>query len=40
MLEDRTTAASFPPSWPGAETQGYAVVALENTGQGPDDRII
>ncbi|MFG2950207.1 DEDDh family exonuclease [Streptomyces adustus] len=40
MLEDRTTAASFPPSWPTAYPQGYAVVDVETTGLARDDRII
>ncbi|MFD9003979.1 DEDDh family exonuclease [Streptomyces sp. NPDC059582] len=40
MLEDRTTAASFPTSWPTAYPQGYAVVDVETTGLARDDRII
>ncbi|MGW1723995.1 DEDDh family exonuclease [Streptomyces sp. NPDC002306] len=40
MLEDRTTAASFPTSWPAAYPQGYAVVDVETTGLARDDRII
>ncbi|MFJ5778496.1 DEDDh family exonuclease [Streptomyces sp. NPDC093094] len=40
MLEDRTTAASSPASWPAAYPQGYAVVDVETTGLARDDRII
>jgi DNA polymerase-3 subunit epsilon len=40
MLEDRTTAASSPTSWPAAYPQGYAVVDVETTGLARDDRII
>ncbi|NBM14791.1 DEDDh family exonuclease [Streptomyces sp. GC420] len=36
MLEDRTTAAS----WPAAYPQGYAVVDVETTGLARDDRIV
>ncbi|MBC9729484.1 DEDDh family exonuclease [Streptomyces sp. TRM68367] len=40
MLEDLTTAASSPTSWPAAYPQGYAVVDVETTGLARDDRII
>ncbi|MER5754757.1 DEDDh family exonuclease [Streptomyces sp. NPDC002088] len=40
MLEDRTTAASSPTTWPTAYPQGYAVVDVETTGLARDDRII
>ncbi|MET7379697.1 DEDDh family exonuclease [Streptomyces sp. NPDC005526] len=40
MLEDRTTAASSPTSWPAAYPLGYAVVDVETTGLARDDRII
>ncbi|MFE1439786.1 DEDDh family exonuclease [Streptomyces sp. NPDC058739] len=40
MLEDRTTAASSPTSWPAAYPRGYAVVDVETTGLARDDRII
>ncbi|WP_461085408.1 DEDDh family exonuclease [Streptomyces deserti] len=40
MLEDLTTAASSPPSWPAAYPQGYAVVDVETTGLARSDRII
>ncbi|WP_155054880.1 DEDDh family exonuclease [Streptomyces blattellae] len=40
MLEDRTTAASSATVWPAAYPQGYAVVDVETTGLGRDDRII
>ncbi|MFF5882298.1 DEDDh family exonuclease [Streptomyces sp. NPDC012589] len=40
MLEDLTTAASFPGVWPAAYPQGYAVVDVETTGLARDDRII
>ncbi|MFE0521887.1 DEDDh family exonuclease [Streptomyces sp. NPDC058954] len=40
MLEDPTTAASFPTGWPAAYPPGYAVVDVETTGLARDDRII
>ncbi|MCX4879860.1 DEDDh family exonuclease [Streptomyces sp. NBC_00847] len=40
MLEDLTTAASSPTTWPAAYPQGYAVVDVETTGLARDDRII
>ncbi|MGW7379930.1 DEDDh family exonuclease [Streptomyces sp. NPDC054794] len=40
MLEDRTTAASYPTRWPAAYPKGYAVVDVETTGLARDDRII
>lgn len=40
MLEDLTTAALSPTSWPAAYPQGYAVVDVETTGLARDDRII
>ncbi|WP_406322137.1 DEDDh family exonuclease [Streptomyces sp. NBC_00519] len=40
MLEDLTTAASSPTTWPTAYPQGYAVVDVETTGLARDDRII
>ncbi|WP_338777097.1 DEDDh family exonuclease [Streptomyces sp. DG1A-41] len=40
MLEDLTTAAFSPTSWPAAYPQGYAVVDVETTGLARDDRII
>ncbi|MER5444044.1 DEDDh family exonuclease [Streptomyces sp. NPDC059690] len=40
MLEDPTTAASFPTGWPAAYPSGYAVVDVETTGLARDDRII
>lgn len=40
MLEDQTTAASSPTTWPAAYPQGYAVVDVETTGLARDDRII
>ncbi|WP_324785395.1 DEDDh family exonuclease [Streptomyces sp. H51] len=40
MLEDRTTPASSPTTWPAAYPQGYAVVDVETTGLARDDRII
>ncbi|TQJ87174.1 DEDDh family exonuclease [Streptomyces sp. SLBN-31] len=40
MLEDPTTAASFPTGWPTAYPPGYAVVDVETTGLARDDRII
>ncbi|MCP9959469.1 MULTISPECIES: DEDDh family exonuclease [Streptomyces] len=36
MLDDRTTAAAWPPAYP----QGYAVVDVETTGLSPHDRIV
>ncbi|WP_149824215.1 DEDDh family exonuclease [Streptomyces tailanensis] len=39
MLDDRATAAS-PVPWPAAYPKGYAVVDVETTGLGRDDRII
>ncbi|MFH8898677.1 DEDDh family exonuclease [Streptomyces coeruleorubidus] len=40
MLEDLTTAAFSPTSWPAAYPKGYAVVDVETTGLARDDRII
>lgn len=40
MLEDLTTAAFSPTSWPAAYPEGYAVVDVETTGLARDDRII
>ncbi|MCX5245031.1 DEDDh family exonuclease [Streptomyces sp. NBC_00201] len=40
MLEDLTTVASSPTTWPTAYPQGYAVVDVETTGLARDDRII
>ncbi|MGY0066501.1 DEDDh family exonuclease [Streptomyces sp. QTS137] len=40
MLEDLTTEASSPGTWPAAYPQGYAVVDVETTGLARDDRII
>ncbi|MEU0455770.1 DEDDh family exonuclease [Streptomyces sp. NPDC006129] len=40
MLEDLTTAAFSPTSWPTAYPKGYAVVDVETTGLARDDRII
>jgi DNA polymerase-3 subunit epsilon len=40
MLEDLTTAAPAPTSWPAAYPKGYAVVDVETTGLARDDRII
>ncbi|WP_327716277.1 DEDDh family exonuclease [Streptomyces sp. NBC_00490] len=40
MLEDQSTAASSPTTWPAAYPQGYAVVDVETTGLARDDRII
>ncbi|MCX4861418.1 DEDDh family exonuclease [Streptomyces canus] len=40
MLEDQTTAASSPTTWPSVYPQGYAVVDVETTGLARDDRII
>src|SRR3954451_18581280 len=40
MLEDQTTAASSPTTWPAVYPQGYAVVDVETTGLARDDRII
>ncbi|MEV5433003.1 DEDDh family exonuclease [Streptomyces sp. NPDC052701] len=40
MLEDLTTLASSPTSWPAAYPKGYAVVDVETTGLARHDRII
>ncbi|MET9389456.1 DEDDh family exonuclease [Streptomyces sp. NPDC006624] len=40
MLEDLTTAAFSPTSWPATYPEGYAVVDVETTGLARDDRII
>ncbi|MFI8188236.1 DEDDh family exonuclease [Streptomyces sp. NPDC085946] len=40
MLEDLSTAAPAPASWPAAYPKGYAVVDVETTGLARHDRII
>ncbi|PWI43573.1 DEDDh family exonuclease [Streptomyces sp. ICBB 8177] len=41
MLDDRTEPPPLPPSsWPTAYPDGYAVVDVETTGLGRDDRIV
>src|SRR5690349_7363935 len=40
MLDNRTNPPVSPSAWPEAYPQGYAVVDVETTGLGRDDRIV